>query len=319
MKKKIAIIPDIKGWVIDNFANNIIKVLSNEFDFTKFYMEGDNVWKYEYEDKFDIIYMMLPSYLKKNIKIEKYRTSFHGGPGIEGQADQINRFNLNGIRTSYVATQVKERLKKYKLKNSNYFTPYGVNPDEYNITHIIKNDKIKCGYAGWISYILDNQRNHRRIYWIVESQKDLKFDMYFAGGLEEYVKNLQKDAFHEKFKKINNIYLGYYSREQMKDFYSKINCYLVPDKYAGGPMPVIEAGIMGIPSITTNAGLCGDIIKDKENGLLISGYSKFLNAIKFLMNNPDERIRLGNNMRNYVLENRTWEKVKNYWKIFLND
>jgi len=319
MKKRIAIVPDIKGWIMDNFANNIIKVLSNEFEFTKFYMEEDKKWEWEYENKFDIIYIMLPSYLKKGIEIKKYRSSFHGGPGIEGQADQINRFGLNGIRTSYVATQVKERVKRYNLKNSEFFTPYGINPEEYNITHNINNNGIKCGYAGWISYILDNQRNHRRIYWINDAQKKLKFDMYFAGGLKKYIKNLHKEAFHEKFKKIDNVFLDFYSREEMKNFYSKINCYLVPDKYAGGPMPVLEAGVMGIPSITTNAGLCGDVIKNNENGLLISGYTNFLNAIKFLMNNPDERLRLGNNMRNYVLENRTWEKVKNHWKEFFDE
>ena len=319
MKKKIAIVPDIKGWIMDNFANNIINALSDNFEFTKFYMEEERKWNWDYENKFDIIYIMLPSYLKRDIKIEKYRSSFHGGPGIEGQADQINRFGLNGIRTSYVASQVKDRIKRYKLKNSEYFTPYGINPTEYNINHKIKNDKIRCGYAGWLSYILDNQRDHRRIYWINEAQEKLKFNLYFAGGLKQYIKQHQIDIFNEKFKNIKNVHLDFYSREEMKNFYSKINCYLVPDKYAGGPMPVLEAGAMGIPSITTNAGLCGDIIKDKENGLLISGYTKFCNAIKFLMNNPDERIRLGNNMRNYVLEYRTWEKVKNYWKKFFDD
>jgi glycosyltransferase involved in cell wall biosynthesis len=315
--KKVAIVPDIKGWIMDNFADNIIEVLSDNFDFTKFYNEEDNKWDYLYEKDFDIIYMMLPSYLKKGIKIKKYRTSFHGGPGIEGQADQINRFNLNGIKTSYVATQVKQRVKKYNLKNSDYFTPYGVSIKENNINNKMPRNKIKCGYAGWLGYILGNQNNHRRTYWINDAYKKLKFDLYFAAGLKEYIRKRDIEYFEEKFRQDNNVNIGFYSRKEMNDFYSKINCYLVPDKYAGGPMPVLEAGIMGIPSITTNAGLCGDIIKNKENGLLVSGYTNFLNAIKYLENNPDERTRLGNNMRNYILENRTWDKVKYYWKEFL--
>ena len=273
--KKVAIVPDIKGWIMDNFADNIMRVLSDKFEFTKFYIEGKNKWEWSYENNFDIIYIMVPSYLKRKIKIEKYRTSFHGGPGNEGQADQIIRFNLNGIKTSYVSNQVKERLKKYKLKNSDFFTPYGVSEKENNIHNKIPEDKIRCGYAGWIGYILGNQKDHRRIYWINEAYEKLKFDLYFAGGLKQYIKNIDIQAFHEKFKKYNNVYIDYYSREQMNEYYSKINCYLVPDKYAGGPMPVLEAGIMGIPSITTNAGLCGDIIKDKENGLLIDNYDDF--------------------------------------------
>ena len=319
--KKVAIVSDISGWIMDNFADNIMNVLSDKFEFTKFYMEGESskTWNWDYESKFDIIYMMLPSYLKKNIDIKKYRTSFHGGPGIEGQADQINRFNLSNMKVSYVAKQVKDRVKKYKLKNAEWFTPYGVNPEEYNITNNIDMGTLKCGYAGWLGYILGNQNNHRRIYWINDAHEKLKFDLYFAAGLRRYIKNRDIEVFEEKFKKLKNVHLGFYSREEIIEFYKKINCYLVPDKYAGGPMPVLEAGIMGIPSITTNAGLCGDIIKNDENGLLISGYTNFLKAIKFLMNNPDERLRLGNNMRNYVIENRTWDKVKKYWEKFLDE
>lgn len=317
--KKIAIVPDIKGWIMDNFADNIIEVLSDKFEFTKFYMEENKKWEWVYEKDFDIIYIMLPSYLKKGIKIEKYRTSFHGGPGIEGQADQINRFNLNGIKTSYVSKQVDQRVKKYKLKNSNFFTPYGVSEKENNIHNKIPEGKIRCGYAGWIGYIIGNQKGHRRTHWINAAHDDAKFDLYFAGGLKQYIRKKDIEYFNERFRKDNNVYIDYYSRKQMNDYYSKINCYLVPDKYAGGPMPVLEAGIMGIPSITTNAGLCGDIIKDKENGLLINNYGSFLQAIKYLMNNPDERVRIGNNMRNYILENRTWDKVIDYWENFFSD
>ena len=102
----------------------------------------------------------------------------------------------------------------------------------------------------------------------------------------------------------------------MSDFYSKINCYLVPDKFAGGPMPVLEAGLLEIPPVTTDCGLCGDMIEHMKTGYVVNTKARFMEGIKFMGDNPDERIRMGKNLRQYILKNRTWEKVSPYWRAF---
>ena len=35
--------------------------------------------------------------------------------------------------------------------------------------------------------------------------------------------------------------------------------------------------------------------------------------------NPDKRIEMGLNLKKYILENRTWEAVKHYWRDFFNN
>jgi glycosyltransferase involved in cell wall biosynthesis len=117
----------------------------------------------------------------------------------------------------------------------------------------------------------------------------------------------------------DNIDIGMYPYNKMRDFYKDISCYLVPDKFAGGPFPVLEAGAMGIPVVCTNAGLCGDFIENDVHGKIIETYEEFIDAIKWMKCNPKERKNMGLNLKEYIREQRTWEAVANYWKKFFND
>jgi glycosyltransferase involved in cell wall biosynthesis len=328
---------------------------------------------------------MLPSYLPKEIKSNtNIITSFHGGPGVEGQADAIDRAGLNHMKISYVSHQVYQRVVEFEWKSNRrvpaplkpfqvdektllreqrltgedvvkyrvdpefpnhsdwhrslhdlhlpvnlhvwrkgfgltnlHFTPYGVNAEEYKSDVKINQKEFSCGYAGWAKYILGKQKDHRRIDWIITAQEELDFQTYFAGGLEQYAGN--------DIKRLKNIFgdvkinIDSYTRESIHNFYSKINCYLVPDKYAGGPMPVLEAGLFGIPPVTTKCGLCGDIIKHMENGYIAETYHEFIEGIKFMRDNPEKRIEMGQNLKKYILEKRSWEHVAPEWEKFFKN
>lgn len=375
---KILIVPDIDGWAVENMADNIIRVLGDKFEFTKMYAEKScaaknlPVFDYdklnEYYQNYDLIYIMLPSYIKKGMDTNKIITTFHGGPGSEGQGDMMQRFGLNKMRISYVSGQVKDRITKYPVIHSNlvlrtykdtpekllemwhiekksvvkmgfsrshdpqqiyvyitrkgydlsdlFFTPHGVNLESYPQVDV--KDGLVCGYAGWTKHFLGKQVDHRRSDWILRALGQIEFDLEIAGGLAEHVKDDMK-VFREMHKSaiINEkVNIKTYSKEEMTKFYEKISCYLVPDKWAGGPMPVLEAGASGVPSICSDAGLCGDIITHLENGYRINNFEEFVEGIRFMRDNPDERKRMGENMRTFVVNNRTWEAVASYWEAF---
>jgi glycosyltransferase involved in cell wall biosynthesis len=386
-KPRVLILPDIAGWVMETFADNIIRVLSDQFEFTKVIAEDmpkDDYKKFliSVDDNYEIIYPLLPGYIPEYMDTKKFITSFHGGPGVEGQADQIDRNAMNDMNISFVSHQVKDRvttvesktnrriraplkyvfdekkmLKEQKLDNDSvikyrmnpeyefyrnpttderaganvhiwrkgfgltnlHFTPYGINPEEYKRTQAVSQKELICGYAGWMKYIMGGQANHRRIDWIISAQRDFQFKLEFAAGLSKYVNdevnNYKKGL---KFNHEHNINVNCYNKDQMSDFYSKINCYLVPDKFAGGPMPVLEAGLLEVPPVCTDAGLCGDIITHMENGYVVNTKARFMEGVKFMRDNPDERIRMGKNLRKYILEHRTWENVKPPWQKFLS-
>ena len=147
VRKNVLIVADIPDWATDVMSNGIILSLSKEFNFTKIYGEIDDLSNFNY-DKFDIVYVMLPGYLPKINDYSKFRTTFHGGPGTEGQVDELKAYSID-IKTSYVSNQVNERIKK-KEYVSQYYTPCGVNFKKFSFKPD-EDDELICGYAGWAS------------------------------------------------------------------------------------------------------------------------------------------------------------------------
>jgi hypothetical protein len=113
---------------------------------------------------FDLIYLMIPGYITNTYKdyYHKIISTFHGGPGTEGQADDIINKNKRIKRFSYVSGEVKNRLLQFKDFNDLYFTPHGV--DIIKFSDNIVNKSETFGFAGHSNYLLEDnsQSKHRR-------------------------------------------------------------------------------------------------------------------------------------------------------------
>ena len=116
-----------------------------------------------------------------------------------------------------------------------------------------------------------------------------------------------------------------FPRETMPKVYQTMAAFLAPWHQACFGFPIIEAGACGVPTVGGNWQPINEIIKDGETGLLFTGeqkpYTKFLEGVTFdeiwnygdpydmaekmkkILDNPDERNRLGENARKYVVEN----------------
>lgn len=325
MKKSLLMIPDIKNWSTDKMADGIISVLSDKYDITKKFAEeedGINI------DQFDIIYYMISGYIPKNLSKDHYRkirTSIHGGPGSIGQIDEIRRNDdmFENLKISYVSKEVENRIEnddevkiknKSLLKKNKYYTPHGISIDKninYNSNDV---DELVCGWAGWLKYLTIDQSSaqykHRRGNWIIKSVSEENV----SNVKLEIASGLVNDDIANKPENIN---IQTYEGIEINDFYRKINTYLIPDLRAGGPLPALEAALFNIPLITTDCGLLGSEFIDKEHGILISNYDEFINAIKWMKNNPDERRKMGLRWGNHVRTHRTWKAVRQYWYDFL--
>lgn len=74
---------------------------------------------------------------------------------------------------------------------------------------------------------------------------------------------------------------------------------------------VLEAMSCGIPVILTEKAK-GDIsLEDNVNCLLANSESEIMSAVKYLIVNPEKRIKLGKMSRAYIEENHDWEKINN--------
>jgi len=79
----------------------------------------------------------------------------------------------------------------------------------------------------------------------------------------------------------------------------------------GDPLVVVEAMASGRPVIGTKVGGIPQKIKDGWNGFLIepANEQQLAGKIKYLVDNPEERKRMGANSRRYAEEEYDWSKI----------
>lgn len=69
---------------------------------------------------------------------------------------------------------------------------------------------------------------------------------------------------------------------------------------AKSELKYIEAGACGIPSVVSPTEVFSEIIKDKSNGILVKN-ENWVEAIRYLIDNPSRRAELGNAARNHIV------------------
>ena len=90
-------------------------------------------------------------------------------------------------------------------------------------------------------------------------------------------------------------YLGWCSKQDLEARYREAMVYILPSYNEGLPMALLEAMGHGIPCIASKVAAIPEVIKDRDNGLLImpgdvKGIQK---AVEYLSNNPDVRREIG--------------------------
>jgi glycosyltransferase involved in cell wall biosynthesis len=105
--------------------------------------------------------------------------------------------------------------------------------------------------------------------------------------------------------------------EEMPDFYSKIDVYVCMSKTEGLCNPLMEAGAMGIPVISTRSGAAEEMIFDGENGFLIERTEKTLKDALSKVRDPVARRAMSVNIEKEMTENWSWDvRVKDYEIMF---
>lgn len=101
-------------------------------------------------------------------------------------------------------------------------------------------------------------------------------------------------------------YIDYFGpTDCIENIYAKANCVVLPSYREGMPRSLLEAGAMGLPSITTDVAGCRNIISHNENGLLceVKNGNSLCNAMLNLLElSPKALNRLGINARKKVVD-----------------
>lgn len=114
----------------------------------------------------------------------------------------------------------------------------------------------------------------------------------------------------------NYLYFGPTSTPELSLQAADVFC--LPSYREGFGMSVVEASCLGLPVICSDAYGLADTMVDKETGLRcrVADVPTLVDAMKYLYDNPDERIRMGKNGRRRVLDLFTGEKIVGAWCDF---
>lgn len=99
-------------------------------------------------------------------------------------------------------------------------------------------------------------------------------------------------------------YLG--TTEDVRSFIQNADCVVLPSYREGTPKTLLEAASMAKPIVATNVPGCNSVVKDGENGFLCNVKDSKDLAVKMkgMLNLTDsERVKMGKNSREYILDN----------------
>ena len=149
----------------------------------------------------------------------------------------------------------------------------------------VGNIKREKGYNVLLEAASILRDRNRRVAFFIVGKYDENDPCYIQ--LKRIKKNKKLDE--------NVKFMGY--QNDISNFLKTIDIYVLPSITEGFSLSTIEAMACGIPVIVTKSGGPEEIVTDKFDGILVphSDKYKLANTIEALIDNKEERIRLGNN------------------------
>jgi glycosyltransferase involved in cell wall biosynthesis len=94
------------------------------------------------------------------------------------------------------------------------------------------------------------------------------------------------------------------------DFYRSLDVVVVPSRQESFGVTAVEGSACERPIIASRVGGLPEVVLDGETGLLIEpeNIEALVKAMEYLIENPEERKRLGKAGREFVLEHYDWQK-----------
>lgn len=165
------------------------------------------------------------------------------------------------------------------------------------------NDLIKAGNT------IINQLGIKDVTFLLVG--DFSIDERYVNRLRDYIKcrNLEKNV---KF-------TGFVSYEDLKILYSACDIFVLPSFEEGDSIAIKEALASRKPVIGTNVGGIPAQVENGWNGFLVkpADVKQLVSRIRYLIENDEERRRMGENSRKVVEKKFSWTRiVDKYLKVY---
>ncbi|OFM59897.1 glycosyl transferase [Corynebacterium sp. HMSC058E07] len=138
---------------------------------------------------------------------------------------------------------------------------------------------------------------------------DIIGDGWWADRLRDYARELGIEPLV--------IFHGFVSEELKHRILNRASVHVMPSRKEGWGLAVIEAGQHGVPTVgyESSAGLRDSII-DGQTGLLCDSPGGLMNAVEYLLDNPDKRREMGRAAKRRA-EEFSWDATGRAWETLL--
>jgi len=283
--KKILLVIDQPGWIFHRHALEISNRVDYQADIA-FRRQNINEMSYNY----DVVYIMDPIPLRNFPPPEKtvmglrcvflYEEHPNGPKGLYEHGFPGRCVSIKDkCSVFHVISQLQYRdLSEYVKDKPFLVVQQGVNHELFNPEKFKKQDRnLTVGIAGRPN----------------------------SPGGKGF--NLVQQACEElNVKFLSSSYYGKRDFVDMPSFYKEVDIYVCMSNSEGFCNPLLEAGCMGIPVITTNVGVAGELIKTGVDGMIIDRSVDELK--KAIVSVADQREEMGKRLREKILEKWTWDK-----------
>ena len=122
----------------------------------------------------------------------------------------------------------------------------------------------------------------------------------------KYQRHIMNLVSSENSKHVHKVrYLGEKNQKDVLEWYQRASIFVLPSIYEAMGIVNLEALACETPVIATKVGGIPEVVVDKKTGILVEPNSALAlaNAIQYLMDNPEERRKLGKEGRKWVVRN----------------
>jgi len=140
--------------------------------------------------------------------------------------------------------------------------------------------------------------------------------LLLVGPYEDHLNPLAPETY-ELIKNHNSInHVGY--QKDVRPYFAIADVLAFPSYREGFPNVVMQAGSMGLASIVTDINGCNEIVENEMNGMIIPPKNEeaLFKAMEFMINHPEERIKMANMSRSKIVNN---YQQKIVWNALLKE